>query len=260
MATGEKLCNGYGKNHTNADGTYFNPWSTEAKNLGFNFKSTSFKLVKFLAMRRVIDDKVPDLSQESLDKHFPVIPFDGESEENSRAPDEGMRCTWFGHATCLVQFDNISVLTDPVFSDRCAPVQLPGLPKRLRKVPCNVEKLPKIDIVVISHNHYDHLDLNTVKDLNKSQGSDVNWFVGLGLKKWFTDLGVENVHELDWWDEHKLRDDVTVVFTPTQHWSKRTPFDTNKSLWGSWIVKGPRFKFMHLGDTGYCQTFKTIGG
>lgn len=257
----DPTCDGFGHNHQHKNGNFFNPWSKEAKDLGFT--GITWEFLKFMRMSRREDKKKPeekDLSEQKfLDKNLPVVPFDGKSEENLKAPEKGIRCTWFGHATCLVQFDNLSVLTDPVFSEHCAPVQFRTLPKRIRKVPCEVEELPPIDIVVISHNHYDHLDYHTVRRLNKTQGNNVSWFVGLGLKKWFKDMGVEKVYELDWWEEFQYRDDVKIVFTPTQHWSKRTAFDTNKTLWGSWFVQGPKHNFIFLGDTGYCQTFKTIG-
>ncbi|XP_075250151.1 N-acyl-phosphatidylethanolamine-hydrolyzing phospholipase D-like [Convolutriloba macropyga] len=257
----QPTCDGYGNNHRYSNGKFFNPWSREAKGLGFT--GITWEFLKYMRMHKNPDTLAPgeeNLSeQEFLDKRLPVLNFDGRTAENAKAPDKGMRCVWLGHASCLVQFDNISILADPLFSDHCAPFQFKTMPKRLRKVPCTVEELPPIDIVVISHNHYDHLDYHSVKALNESQGSRVSWFVGLGLKKWFKDMGIENVYELDWWEEHKLNENITVVFTPTQHWSKRTPFDTNWTLWGSWLVRSANYKFLFLGDTGYCQTFKTIG-
>ncbi len=240
---------GFGHNHF-ASGRFFNPWSDSVRDLGFNFGTTS-ELFGYLTSRRNKDETVTDCcSQDALDESFPVHCFDG--SQHAVVPQEGMKIVWLGHATCLIQFDGVTILTDPALSER-------RFKKRLRKPPCPVERLPPINIVLISHNHYDHLDYQTVKVLNQTQGSRIHWFVGLGLKKWFTDSGCENVYELDWWHESQFCRDVKIIFTPTQHWSKRTPFDTNKSLWGSWIVKGPRYSFIHLGDTGYCQTFKTIG-
>ncbi len=247
---------GFGHQHFSS-GRFYNPWSDAVRELGRNIERKA-DFIKFLTMARQKDKVVANsTSKRVLDQEFPVRFFDGTDHEVP--PEIGLKLIWLGHATCLVQFDGITVLTDPALSKRCSPIQLIGFPKRFRKIPCPINKLPSINIVLVSHNHYDHLDYNTVKILDRSQGSRIHWFVGLGLKKWFTDIGCENVHEMDWWEEHSFSEDVKVVFTPTQRWSKRTAFDTNKTLWGSWIVKGPRHSFIHLGDTGYCQTFKTIG-
>ncbi|KAG1714136.1 N-acyl-phosphatidylethanolamine-hydrolyzing phospholipase D [Nymphon striatum] len=174
--------------------------------------------------------------------------------------EDGIQITWLGHACVLVQFEGISILTDPIFSDRASPFQIIG-PKRFRDPPCTVGDLPKIDAVLISHNHYDHLDLNTVTLLDKRFGGDLRWFVPLGLSAWMENIGCTNVVELDWWEENYIPEfsDISVVFTPSQHWSKRTPTDDNKSLWGSWTVLSPKYKFFYAGDTGYCPVFKEIG-
>ena len=175
-------------------------------------------------------------------------------------PREGIRVTWLGHATCLVQFDGITILTDPVFSDRCGPTPWLGK-KRYRKAPLTVHELPRIDAVVISHSHYDHLDAPSIQNLNTWFGSDLRWFVPLGLMEWFTGMGCENVIELDWWQENCIpnHSEITFAFTPSQHWSRRTMTDTNKSLWGSWCIMGPNHSFFFAGDTGYCKGFREIG-
>ena len=135
-------------------------------------------------------------------------------------------------------------------------------PKRYRDVPCSIHDLPcHLDAVLISHNHYDHLDMNTVTLLNARYGVDVRWFVPLGLTSWFESAGCENVVELDWWEESCIPEklDTSFIFVPAQHWSKRTLADDNKSLWGGWVVIGPRHRFYFAGDTGYCPSFKEIG-
>ena len=172
----------------------------------------------------------------------------------------GMRVTWLGHASVMVEMDELIFLTDPIFSQRASPTQLMG-PKRFRGPPCTVEQLPKIDAVMISHTHYDHLDYNTVMSLNERFGSELRWFVPLGLLDWMQRCGCENVIELDWWEENCVpgRDAVTFVFTPSQHWCKRTATDDNKVLWGSWSVLGPWNRFFFSGDTGYCVAFEQIG-
>ncbi|XP_033102235.1 N-acyl-phosphatidylethanolamine-hydrolyzing phospholipase D-like [Anneissia japonica] len=193
-----------------------------------------------------------------LDSVLPVKCPKG--DEWQQVPPKGMRVTWLGHASVLVQFDGISVLTDPIFSSRASPFSFVG-PKRYRDAPCNVEDLPKLDAVVISHAHYDHLDAKSVSDIHARFGNDVNWFVPKGLKKWFNDKGIKTVVHLDWWDEVPLpkHDDVKFVFTPTQHWSNRALHDRGWYLWGSWCVFTRNHSFFFGGDTGYCNGFKEIG-
>lgn len=181
--------------------------------------------------------------------------FDGE------LASDAIRVTWLGHATILLQMDGITVLTDPMFSERASPSQVVG-PKRYRDVACTIHDLPsQLDAVVISHNHYDHLDLNSVTLLNARYGNDLRWFIPLGLANWFETVGCENVVELDWWEENCVpeKSDISFVFTPAQHWSKRTLNDANRSLWGSWTIIGPNNRFFFTGDTGYCPVFKEIG-
>ena len=160
--------------------------------------------------------------------------------------------------------EGINILTDPVFSDYCGAVRTFGV-KRYRPVPCNVDELPDIDAVCISHNHFDHLDHNTVCSLNKRFGDQIHWFVPMGLLKWMTDCGCKNVIELKWWDEQchpKFTDKsiaVKFAFTPAQHWCRRGVNDLNKVLWGSWSIIGPEHRFFFAADSGYCHIFKQIG-
>ena len=179
-------------------------------------------------------------------------------------PANSIQVTWIGHATVLVQMEGINILTDPVFSDYCGAVRTFGV-KRYRPVPCTVDELPDIDAVCISHNHFDHLDYNTVRDLNKRFGDKIHWFVPMGLLKWMTDCGCKNVVELEWWDElsHPKSTDkskaVKFVFTPAQHWCRRELNDLNRVLWGSWTIVGPQHRFFFAADSGYCHIFKQIG-
>ena len=161
---------------------------------------------------------------------------------------------WIGHSTILLHINGKIILTDPIFSDRCSPVQFAG-PKRYTDPAIDIEDLPKIDIIVISHNHYDHLDYNTVKLI----GDSTMWFVPLGLKKWFNKNGVRNVIELDWY-ENKNKNGILVSCLPSQHWSKRTLLDSFDTLWASWAIEIEDFKFWFAGDTGYNNIqFKEIG-
>ncbi|KAI9593686.1 beta-lactamase superfamily domain-containing protein [Syncephalis fuscata] len=174
----------------------------------------------------------------------------------------GQRCqtqypvtvTWLGQSTCLVQLDGLNILTDPIFS-RCTVNHYLG-PRRLRPTPCQLSEL-NVDIVLVSHNHFDHLDINVVKELNNT----VQWIVPLGLRDWFARRGVHRVIELDWWQEHAFENHLgfVVTATPLQHWSGRSLFDVNQSLWCGFVIKGPSSSFFHCGDTGYCSAFKEIG-
>ena len=161
--------------------------------------------------------------------------------------------TWIGHATMLVQASGLNVLTDPVFSDRASPVQFLG-PKRAQPPGLRIDQLPPVDVVVLSHNHYDHLDVNSVKALANIAQAATLFIVPLGLKDWFTKQGISNVKELDWWDSVKVKG-VEFVFTPVQHWSARSLGDRNQALWGGWAVLGPDFHWYFSGDTGYSQDF-----
>ena len=160
--------------------------------------------------------------------------------------------------------DGLNILTDPVFSTHCGPTWLLSL-KRYRPVPCAVSDLPEIDAVCISHDHYDHLDFNTVTKLNRRFGDKLHWFVPMGLAHWMLQSGCNNVTELEWWDEKELPkcdiggNSTKFIFTPNQHWCRRSLGDRNKVLWGSWTIIGPRHKFFFAGDTGYCKGFKQIG-
>jgi L-ascorbate metabolism protein UlaG (beta-lactamase superfamily) len=165
--------------------------------------------------------------------------------------------TWIGHATFLLQLEGLNILTDAHFSERASPIQFAG-PRRVVAPAIGLAELPHIDAVVISHNHYDHLDRATVKRLAAQTGGCARFFVPLGLKAWFAGIGIHEVTELDWWDETVYRG-LKFTLTPVQHWSSRTPWDRDKTLWGGWVVEAPRFRFFFAGDTGYSRDFKDIG-
>jgi N-acyl-phosphatidylethanolamine-hydrolysing phospholipase D len=230
------------------NGRFINPWPT------WKFPTVG-NLLKWMLFTKD-NSKVPN--RQELDRTLPILSMDFARLANP--PQDDIQLTWIGHSTLLVQMDTINILTDPVFSHRSSPLQLVG-PKRYRDVPCSIHDLPRIDAVIVSHTHYDHLDYNTVQILNARFGADIRWFVPMGLASWMHGMGCDNVIELDWWDENciPLRPEVRFVFTPAQHWCKRTPIDDNKVLWGSWCVLGPKNKFFFSGDTGYCYGFEQIG-
>jgi N-acyl-phosphatidylethanolamine-hydrolysing phospholipase D len=184
------------------------------------------------------------------------------------AASKAARCnvvsvTWIGHATVLVQMGGLNILTDPHFSERTFAVQFAG-PKRRVALPTTLAELPRIDLVVISHNHYDHLDTNTVKALQSQPGGPPIFAAPLGIDLWLKDQGVTRVERFDWWDTKKLLG-VDVHFVPAQHWSSRSPFDRNATLWGGWVIKeipsaADKGKSMFFaGDTGYSKDFLDIG-
>jgi N-acyl-phosphatidylethanolamine-hydrolysing phospholipase D len=165
--------------------------------------------------------------------------------------------TWLGHASVLLQTGGLNLVTDPMFSERASPVSFVG-PKRLIPAAIGVQDLPPIDVVVISHNHYDHLDLPSVKAIDTRNAGATLFLVPLGMKAWFLEQGITNVRELDWWQHVEVKGQ-RIHFVPVQHWSKRTACDRNKSLWGGYVLEDKDWRFFYAGDTGYSQDFKDIG-
>jgi L-ascorbate metabolism protein UlaG (beta-lactamase superfamily) len=174
-----------------------------------------------------------------------------------RAPEGNPSVTWIGHATVLVRLAGHTMLFDPIFSERASPLPTIG-PKRVVPLPVDIDDLPKIDVVMISHNHYDHLDEATVRRLAAMPQGSPRFLVPLGLKRWFADLGIERVDEYDWW-QHTQEGPLAITFVPVQHWSRRRLDDTNQTLWGGWVVAGEGIKLVHTGDTGYSKDFRDIG-
>ena len=174
-----------------------------------------------------------------------------------RANRELNTFTWIGHATALVQINGVNILTDPHFSLRSAPVQWAG-PKRAMPPGIALDELPEIDIVLLSHDHYDSLDISSISALARRPGGQRTLFaVPLKYKKWFEKRGALNVVEFDWWQSHESGNaEITAV--PAQHWSKRYPLSRNRTLWAGWVVEVDEFKFYFVGDSGYAPIFKDI--
>ena len=180
-----------------------------------------------------------------------------------RSSSEKLRATWLGHACYYVEYPSgLRVLFDPVFDDRCSPFSFMG-PKRYTKRPCDLKDIPFVDAVVISHSHYDHLSHTSVLEIQK-HNPDVQFFVGLGLEKWFRSAGLHNVTEMDWWEDAdlevkvKVKDDgdggvlsARVSCLPCQHASARGMFDRDTTLWCSWGVQSGGKSVWFGGDTGY---------
>lgn len=192
------------------NGRYENPFPTW-KQPGF------FNLCKYF----LYDTNESSIrSQEDLDTNLPVLQPDFKDFDSS--PPDIMCVIWLGHSSLLVKFDGVTILTDPIFSKRCSPFQFIG-PKRFRDAPCQISDLPPIDIVIISHNHYDHMDYETIVNLQKKYKSSLTWFVPMGDKRWMEASGCTNVREMTWWQEEILADHIgiKVACVPCQHWSSR---------------------------------------
>lgn len=158
-----------------------------------------------------------------------------------------------GHATVLIQVDGVNILTDPHYSEFASPLPLIG-PRRVIAPAILFEDLPPIDLVLLSHNHYDHFDLETIRLLKDLH--DPVFLTGLGNADLLSSVGVVNMYELDWWSEYVF-DGLSIHFTPVQHWSARGIFDKRKSLWGGFYIEATQ-KIFFAGDTGYGNVFKMI--
>lgn len=163
--------------------------------------------------------------------------------------------TFINHATDLVQFPELTVLTDPVFSERASPFSWAG-PKRHRTPGASIEELPKVDVVVISHNHYDHMDLDSLVAIN--QKDQPTFVVPLGNKKYLVDNNIHNVIELDWWQDYTTKKGSIITLVPMQHWSARGLFDRSEALWGGFVIQSAGLSVLFAGDTGYNRQFKDI--
>jgi N-acyl-phosphatidylethanolamine-hydrolysing phospholipase D len=175
---------------------------------------------------------------------LPLEPNDGRAlRENATAPT----VTWVGHSTLLIQLDGVNLLTDPQWSERASPVSFAG-PGRVMPPGLRFEDLPPVHVVLISHDHYDHLDVPTLRRLWAAHRPRI--LAPLGLGAWFAGHGIDGVEELDWWDARTVRG-LRLVCVPAQHWSARTLWDVNRRLWGGWAIQGRERRAYFAGDTGY---------
>ena len=182
-----------------------------------------------------------------------VNPLDGWR----KPPDTGLRATWLGHSTVLIEIDGHRVLTDPVWGPRASPSRIAG-PKRFQPVPIALRALPPIDLVLLSHDHYDHLDYPTIRELARI---GVPFVTSLGVGAHLEAFGVapERITELDWWESHRLPNaELTITAAPSQHFSGRGLKDRNATLWSSLVVRGARHAVFFSGDTGLTGEYATI--
>ncbi len=196
--------------------------------------------------------------------HDFVYPNPKESVEASKP-----KVSWVNHSTFLVEFEGIRMLTDPIWGERCSPSQWMG-PKRLAEPAVDVSEIPSIDIVLVSHNHYDHLDKQVITQLHEKHPG-ILWVIPRGMRSWFNKLGISQTIELYWWEKAHVSIkghagvDFIISATPAQHFSGRGLFDKDRTLWSGFVVEcrkeGKRAKqFYFVGDTGYNdKDFKAIG-
>ena len=217
------------------DGIFYNNY--------IDHKMASFK--EFWKWRK--ESTKPDPVSFPLAKNDPQFLKDNKTQKT---------LTWIGHASFLLQVDGVNILTDPHLTKRASPVSIAG-PARTTPPGLNIKDLPIIDIIVISHNHYDHLDRETIqKIIRKQKYNQPTIFVPLRLKNLLRGFGAKNVQELDWWDNIRFKN-LTIHSVPVQHWSNRS-FNTNKTLWCGWVFEKSDYKTFFCGDTGYSKDFLNI--
>jgi N-acyl-phosphatidylethanolamine-hydrolysing phospholipase D len=196
-----------------------------------------------------------DRAKNSRDKNhqnyrFEIIDNDGSSlRENSSKSS----VTWIGHSTLLIQIEGVNILTDPIWSERSSPFQFIG-PRRFVPPGIQLEDLPEIHAVIISHDHYDHLDEATIKAI----GNKPLYIVPLKVGKLLENFGITNYRELDWWQSTEFKE-IEFISTPAQHFSGRSFLSRNTTLWTSWVIKGRTHRIYFTGDSGYFNGFKEIG-
>jgi N-acyl-phosphatidylethanolamine-hydrolysing phospholipase D len=232
--------------HHDPRGGFRNPWETAQTRESGGF-------LRWQRERRR-NATAPNPTPEQLPRERPRIARPG-------AAVGEMRVTWVGHATFLIQVPGLNILTDPHWSQRASPVQFAG-PSRFSEPGIEWDDLPRIDAVLLSHDHYDHLDEGTVLRLRDRFGDGIRWFTPLEYRRWFRSRGVTRVSELDWWQEIRMEGpegDVRIVCLPCQHWTSRGIWDRARKLWSAWAVIAPDGTAVFFGgDSGYYPEFHVI--
>jgi L-ascorbate metabolism protein UlaG (beta-lactamase superfamily) len=223
------------------DGRFFNPYPSSSLPLG---QQPRPDLKAFLFGG---EDRVPAAALPSLD---PLPQW-------TRPPETGLRATWLGHATVLIEIDGRVILTDPVWGQRASPLSFLG-PKRFQPVPVAIAALPKLDAVLISHDHYDHLDHATIRALLRR---DVPFITSLGVGMHLEAWGVPpaRITELDWWESTDVCPGLAITAAPAHHFSGRRLNDRNATLWSSFVLQGDRHSVFFSGDSGLSAHFAEIG-
>lgn len=225
------------------DGKFYNSVPTD----------TEFPISKYI---KVMYQFATNTKGREPEDQIETFAFDKESWAN-RNEDEIM-LSWFGHSSALVKIDGKTILADPVFGERASMFSFMGPKKFNYTHHMDVSQLPEVDLVIISHDHYDHLDYPTMSQLRDKVKL---FYVPLGVASHLESWGVpaENIRTFDWWDESILDENIKLTFTPTRHFSGRGLTDKFTTLWGSWVIEGSNQKMYFSGDSGYFPGFKEIG-
>ena len=225
--------------HHLPDGTFRNPEGSPKRDNNFKW---SFRV--FNEKKKSLDMNVP---QEHVVEKTKVL------SDLERFKDDDY-IGWIGHATFLIKLGNTTIITDPVFSKNAGPLIFG--PKRFTEPALNLNEIPKTDLFLLTHNHYDHQDMSTIR---RYPYKDSKVLVPLKLGKYFTRYRFKDVTELDWYDEIKVNDDLKVTLLPAVHWSKRSLTDTNKTLWGNFLIEYKDKKIFFACDTGVGNIYKELG-
>ncbi len=223
------------------DGTFYNPWP-DSEPRGWT------DVMRWVWERRQMA-RAPDPPRGSFATAVPSL-------SRPRAAAGHATATWIGHSTVLVQLGRLNVITDPVFSERAFPVQWAG-PRRVMPPALPLDALPPLDLVLLSHSHYDHLDKPAVKRIAAAH-PNVKWIVPLGLGRYIRGWGARDIVELDWWQTH-ADDAVRVTATPARHFSARRAGDRNRSLWCGFALEAAGHRLLFAGDTAYHPEFAAVG-
>ena len=225
--------------HHLPDGTFRNPEGSPKRDNNFKW---SFRV--FNEKKKNLDMTVP---QEHVVEKTKVL------SDLERFKDDDY-IGWIGHATFLIKLGNTTIITDPVFSKNAGPL-LFG-PKRFVEPALKLNEIPKTDLFLLTHNHYDHQDMSTIR---RYPYKDSKVLVPLKLGKYFTRYRFKDVNEMDWYEEIKINNDIKVTFLPAVHWSKRSLTDTNKTLWGNFLIEYKDKKIFFACDTGVGNIYKELG-
>ena len=225
--------------HHLPDGTFRNPKGSPVRTQKVNFSYRFFKKKTVQVNRNVPDDFVI--------KKQKVL-------EDLKKYEADDYIAWIGHATYLIKLGNTTIITDPVFSNNAGPLIFG--PKRFTKPAVDLKDIPEIDLFLLTHNHYDHQDMRTIK---KFPFKNAKVLVPLNLGKYFTTNKYKDVNELDWYDFIQVNEDIKITLLPAVHWSKRSLTDTNKTLWGNFLIEYKNKKILFACDTGYGNIYKNLG-
>jgi len=225
--------------HHLSDGSFRNPKGSPERDSNFKW---SFKI--FNKEKKKLDMNLP--KDHVVEKKIVLSDLEGFKNDDY--------ITWIGHATFLIKLGNTTVITDPVFSKNAGPLFFG--PKRFTEPALTLKEIPKTDLFLLTHNHYDHQDMRTIKSF---PFKDSKVLLPLKLGKYFTRNGYRDVNEMDWYEEIKINDELKVTFLPAVHWSKRSLTDTNKTLWGNFLIEYKDKKILFACDTGIGNIYKELG-